>query len=108
MNNRQNYNRYTDFLSNGEQSVVPYVNLPSKSTDKKYIYKVGQSRLDKISQQYYGTPTFGWLIMAANPIFGGEEWNIPDAGILTIPFPLVTTLQDYKTQLDNHFFYYGR
>jgi hypothetical protein len=46
--------------------------------------------------------------MASNPNFGGEEWNIPDASILTIPFPLVTSLQDYKTQLDNHFFYYGR
>jgi hypothetical protein len=48
------------------------------------------------------------LILSANPIFGGEEWNIPDGGILTIPFPLVSSLQDYKTQLDNHFFYYGR
>ena len=108
MNNKQNYNRYNDFLFNGEQTIVPYITIPSKSTDKRYIYKIGQSRLDKISQQYYGTPTFGWLIMASNPIFGGEEWNIPDASILTIPFPLVTSLQDYKSELDNHFFYYGR
>ena len=69
---------------------------------------MSQSRLDKISQQYYGTPTFGWLILAANPIFGGIEWSIPDAAIITIPFPLVASLQDYKSQLDNHFFYYGR
>jgi hypothetical protein len=55
--------------------------------------------MDKISQQYYGTPTFGWLILAANPIFGGVEWNIPDAAILTIPFPLVSSLQEYKSQL---------
>lgn len=104
----QTYNRYSTFLINGEQTVVPYINLPTKSTDKKYIYKVGQSRLDKISQQYYNSPTFGWLIMTANPIYGGNEWNIPDGTILTIPFPLVASLQDYKNQLDNHFFYYGR
>ena len=104
----QTYNRYSTFLINGEQTVVPYVNLPTKSTDKKYIYKVGQSRLDKISQQYYNSPTFGWLIMSANSIYGGNEWNIPDGTILTIPFPLVASLQDYKNQLDNHFFYYGR
>ena len=108
MNNRQNYNRYNEFLSNGEQSVVPYISISSKSSDKRYIYKVGQSRLDKISQQYYGTPTFGWLILASNPIYSGDEWSIPDAAILTIPFPLVSSLQEYKSQLDNHFYYYGR
>jgi hypothetical protein len=46
--------------------------------------------------------------MLANPIFGGLEWNINDGAILTIPFPLIASLQDYKNALDNHFFYYGR
>ena len=82
--------------------------MPYKNTDKNYIYKIGQSRLDKVSQQYYGTPYFGWLILMANPIYGGLEWNILDGSILTIPFPLVASLQDYKNALDNHFFYYGR
>ena len=108
MRAKQYYNRYNDFVINGEQTVVPYVPVPIKSTDKRYIYKVGQSRLDKISQQYYGTPYFGWLILMANPIYGGLEWNILDGSILTIPFPLVASLQDYKNALDNHFFYYGR
>jgi len=105
---RQSYNRYSDFLINGQQTVVPYINLPSKTTDKRYIYVVGQSRMDKVSQQYYQTPLFGWLILMANPTYGGQEWNIPDGAILTIPFPLVASLQDYKNELENHFFYYGR
>ena len=105
---RQYYNRYNEFLINGQQKVVPYISLQSKSTDKRYIYKVGQSRLKKISQQYYGTPYFGWLILAGNPKFGGQEWNIPDASILTIPFPLIASIQDYNSALENHFFYYGR
>ncbi len=105
---RQTYNRYSDFIINGQQTVVPYINLPSKTTDKRYIYKVGQSRLDKVSQQYYNTPLFGWLIMLGNPTYGGQEWNIPDGAILTIPFPLVASLQDYKNELETHFFYYGR
>lgn len=108
MANLQYYNRYNEFLLNGQQSVVPYVTLQSKSTDKNYIFKIGQSRLDKISQQYYDSPFFGWLILQANPKFSGLESNIPDGAILTIPFPLLTSLQDYKNQLDNHFFYYGR
>jgi hypothetical protein len=90
-----------------------YEDLSEKYKDnehnsKKFIYKAGQCRLDKISQQYYGSPYFGWLIMTSNPIYGGQEWNIPDGSILTIPFPLVASLQDYKNALDNHFFYYGR
>jgi len=105
---KQYYNRYNEFIINGNQTIVPYITLQSKTTDKRYIYKVGQSRLDKISQQYYGTPFFGWLILMANPTFGGQEWNISDGSILTIPYPLVASLQDYKTQLDNYLFYYGR
>jgi hypothetical protein len=104
----QYYNRYSSFLENGKQTVVPYVAVPSKPSDKVHIYKIGQSRLDKVSQQYYGTPFFGWLIMQANPGFTGLESNIPDGAILTIPFPLLSSLQDYKSALDNHFLYYGK
>jgi hypothetical protein len=105
---RQNYNRYKDFIINGEQTIVPYIKIPSKSTDKRYIYKVGMSRLDKVSQQYYGSPLLGWLILQANPEFAGNEWSISDGSILTIPYPLVASLQDYKSQLDDYLFYYGR
>ena len=104
----QYYNRYNQFLVNGEQTVVPYVSLPSKPSDKAYIYKVGRSRLDKVSQEYYGTPFFGWLILQANPQYGGLENNIYDGAVLIIPFPLLPSLQDYKAALENHFYYYGR
>jgi hypothetical protein len=104
----QYYNRYSDFLINGQQTVVPFVQIPQKTTDKVYIYKVGQSRLDKISQEYYGTPVFSWLILQANPQYGGLENFIPDGTILIIPYPLLPSLQDYKGALNNHFYYYGR
>ena len=104
----QYYNRYSNFLINGEQTVVPYVFLPRKVTDKTFIYKVGRSRLDKVSQEFYNTPFFNWLILQANPQFGGLENNIYDGAILIIPFPLIPSLQDYKSALENHFYYYGR
>jgi len=106
--NLKYYNRYSQFVINGEQKVVPFIKLPPKSTDNVFFYKKNVSRLDKISQQYYGALYFGWLIMQANPQFGGLEWNIPDGSILTIPFPLLSSLQDYKGALETHFFYYGR
>ena len=102
------FNRYINFLINGQQTVVPYVKLPQKATDKKYFYKVGVSRLDKISQEIYGSPFFGWLILLANPQYGGLEWGIPDNALLVVPFPLVASVQDYESQLNNYFFYYGR
>lgn len=104
----QYYNRYNEFLVNGEQSVVPYVQLPSKTTDKSFIYRIGQSRLDKVSQQFYNSPYYSWLILQANPVFGGMENNIYDGAVLLIPFPLIPSLQDYKGALENYFYYYGR
>ena len=104
----QYWNRYSDFLINGEQTTVPFVKIPQKPTDNAYIYKVARSRLDVISQEYYNSPYFGWLILQANPQFGGLETNIFDGAFLVIPFPLIASLQDYKAALDNHFLYYGR
>jgi hypothetical protein len=102
------FNRYQNFLIDGNQTVVPYVKVPTKTTDKKFIYKIGMSRLDKVSQQFYDSPFFGWVILAANPEFGGNEFSIPDASVLTIPFPLLASLQDYNNALQTHFYYYGR
>ena len=31
---KQNYNRYSNFILDGQQTVVPYITLPTKSTDK--------------------------------------------------------------------------
>lgn len=104
----QYYNRYSDFLINGEQTVVPFVKIAPKTTDKTYIYKVGRSRLDVVSQEFYNSPFFGWLILQANPQYGGLENYIPDGAILIIPYPLLPSLQDYKGALENYFYYYGR
>jgi hypothetical protein len=104
----QYYNRYNNLIVNGSQINIPYVTLPSKSTDKMYIYRIGVSRLDKVSQTYYGSPYFGWLILQANPEYGGSEVNIPNNTTLKIPFPLTASLLDYKTALQTHFYYYGK
>ena len=63
------YNRYNNFIINGQQTVVPFVNLTSKNSDKRYIYKTEQSRLDKVSQQYYGTPLLDIFLINYNKRF---------------------------------------
>lgn len=104
----QYYNRYSEFINDGEHKVVPAIKLVRKSSDIVVKYKKNVSRLDKFSQQYYGTPFFNWLILQANPQYGGLEWNIPDGATIIIPFPLVPTLEEYKTKVDEYYYYYGR
>ncbi len=58
--------------------------------------------MDKLSQQYYGNPYHGWLIMLANPQYGGVEENIPDSEIIRIPFPFRDSLQQYITGVNTY------
>jgi len=88
--------------------MVPSIRLDSKSSDRKIVYKTGKTRLDKLSQQFYDSPYYGWLIMLANPKYGGQEWNIPNETLIIVPFPLMVSLEEYKTKLDKHFLYYGK
>ena len=104
---RNYFDRYQYFINDGKFRIVPGLEIPIKSTDKYIIYKKGKDRLDKISQQQYGTPVFGWLILMSNPSAGGLEFEIPDNYLLRVPFPLVTTLQDYKRAVDLYTLYYG-
>lgn len=104
---RQYYNRYQDFLVDGEFKIVPGIELPIKGTDKYHQFKKGKDRLDKISQEFYNSPLYGWLILQANPTLSSLEFEIPDNAYIRIPFPLATTLQDYKRGVELYQLYYG-
>ncbi len=103
----QYFDRYQFFIEDGSFKMVPGIEIPIKSTDKYFQYKKGKSRLDKASQEYYGTPYFGWLILQANPLSGSVEFEIPDNFLIRVPFPLVSTLQDYKRAIELYKLYYG-
>ena len=99
-------NRYSKFIVNNQSISVPFVKLPEKGTDIFVTYKIGKSRLDKISDDKYGVPYFGYLIMLANPQYGGLEWNIPDNALLRVPFPLDQSLKDYDVVMKQRMNYY--
>jgi hypothetical protein len=103
----QYFNRYEYFLEDGEFKIVPGIEIPTRSTDKYVKYIKGKDRLDKMSQEYYNTPLFGWLIMLANPKVGSIEFDIPDNSIIRIPFPLINSLQEYKKNVELYKLYYG-
>lgn len=105
--NRDYFNRYSYFESNGTHKIVPGITIPTKSTDKYHIFRKNKDRLDRLSQDYYNSPTFGWLILLCNPSIGSLEFNIPNDFLLRIPYPLVNTLQDYKKNIELYKLYNG-
>lgn len=89
------YNRYQKFNFNGKYQPLPFIKIEPKSTDKSVLYRQNKDRMDKLSMEYYGNPYHGWLIMLANPQYGGVEESIPNNEIIRIPFPFKDSLQQY-------------
>ena len=58
--------------------------------------------MDILSNEHYGNPNYGWLIMQANPEYGSMEFEIPDKSVLRIPFPLDAALAAYKEGIDEY------
>ena len=96
------YNRYQKFNFNGKYSPLPFIKIEPKSSDKTVLYRQTQSRMDKLSQEYYGNPYHGWLIMLANPQYGGVEESIPNNEIIRIPFPFKDSLQQYISEVQKY------
>lgn len=101
------YDRYSKFRNNGMISKVPFVSIPIKNTDYYETYNRGVTRLDLLSYNYYGDPNYDWLIMQANPQYGSMEFNIPDKAEIRIPYPLNTTIEQYKSKIDSYITLYG-
>jgi hypothetical protein len=101
------FDRYSDFRYNGTMKPVVGVSIPTQNSDKTIIYKLGETRLDKISNKYYNTPYNGWLIMLANPQYGGLEFLIEDQSTIIIPFPYESAIARYIDELNKHKALYG-
>ena len=104
----QYFDRYKIFRENGFMKPVPGIKVPELSSDKTFVYKKGESRLDKVSNDYYNNPYSGWLIMQANPQYGGLEFMIPDNTVLRIPFPYDSAVQSYIDEVKRNINLYGK
>lgn len=99
--------RYSQFRNGNTIKPIPGIKVPLSLTDSTYVYKQGLTRLDKLSNMFYNNPWSGWLIMAANPQFGGLEFNIPDMTLIRIPYPFDDAIGRYLTEIKNHKMLYG-
>lgn len=94
--------RYNRFKSDNDYKPVPGITISEKSTDKIITYKLGSTRFDNLSNTYYDTPYYGWLIMLANPQYGGLEFEIPDNSLIRIPFPFTASVNDYLAGIEKY------
>lgn len=92
----KDYNRYEILNSGiGNDMLMPFVDIPISQSDKYETWNSEFSRLDKLSQKYYGNPLYDFLILYAN----GEylnEFDIPDGALIRIPFPFGKAIVLYE------------
>jgi hypothetical protein len=101
------YSRYNAFIKGAEYTKVPFIDVPFNQTDRYVTYKVGETRLDLLSYQYYDDPNYGWFILQANPSVGALEFTIKDGTRLRIPYPLQTALRGYEEGIARYKRLYG-
>lgn len=100
--------RYKGFRVNNEIMTIPNITIPKIDiTDKTIKYKGKLTRFDILSEKYYNNPYHGFLIMAANPQYGGLEFDIPDDSLITIPFPFESAVERYTNEVQKYLKFYG-
>lgn len=101
------FNRYELFTNNGVMKMIPGISIERKGTDKQVVYIKGETRLDKLSQMYYNNPYHGFLIMLANPQYGGLEFDIKDRDVIIIPYPMDSAIERYLNEVKIYKTLYG-
>ena len=99
---QNDYDRYSKFRTDNSIEIVPFIEIPKQAGDYTVVYEKGVTRMDILSNEHYGNPNYGWLIMQANPEYGSMEFEIPDKSVLRIPFPLDAALAAYKEGIDEY------
>ena len=95
---QKDYDRYAILTNaNGTSDMMPFVVLPQNPSDKFEDWNTEYSRLDKLSQKYYGNPFYDFFILYANGFM--TEFDIPDGTLIRIPFPLTKVKADYENAL---------
>jgi len=98
----KDYDRYSILRnSDGTINPMPFVDLPINSSDKYETWNPENSRLDKLSQKYYGNPFYDFLILYANNIYV-SEFDIPEGALIRIAFPLSKAKSDYESILTTY------
>lgn len=98
------YNRYKSFITeSGKLKTVPFIKIPNRDSDKYVYWNRYNSRMDLLSNQYYGDPSYGWLILQANPHLPSLEYMIDNGEQIRIPFPLEVVISQYENDIKAYY-----
>ena len=100
------YSIYIPFRINEKLTDIPFVKLPTKSTDLTHVWNKLSDRMDTVSEQFYSNPFGGKFILMANATICKNEDEIPDGTILVIPFPYNDALQRWLNEVEKLKQYY--
>jgi hypothetical protein len=97
-------NRYINVLlqntSNSSGLVTSYVGVKYPEVpftiNDVYVYTTAGDRLDSLSQQFYGSPEYYWVISSANPDLGLDSLYIPEGSQIRIPGSLNDVILSFK------------
>ena len=96
------YDRYYRFRGEGQVYTLPFIPILYGPSDIYITYDKRSMRFDTLSYKYYGDPNYAWLILQANPEYGGYEFSIPDGVTLRIPYPIESALDRYSVSVDSY------
>lgn len=96
------YNRYSKYEGNGKIGFIPYLALSPKPTDKTMLFEKGKTQLNTVSNDYYGSPYWEWLLRSANASLGTDEFEWPDNSVITIPYPLLDTINEIQSKIEQY------
>tara|TARA_B100000927_G_scaffold56631_2_gene43429 strand:- start:5425 stop:5742 length:318 start_codon:yes stop_codon:yes gene_type:complete len=101
------FDRYEAFRADEEIKPIPGLKINLGLEDKSVLYKIGKTRLDILSQKYYNNPYHGWLILLANPQYGGLEFEIKDRDVIRVPYPFEDAIDRYINSVNIYKELYG-
>lgn len=96
-----NFDIYKYLFNNGQVIDMPAIKIKSRATDKFIEYNSKTTRVDRISNDVYGNPTYWRVIMWANPEYY-VEYDIPDNTALRVPLPLDDVVQEIIEKVVNN------
>ena len=82
----------------GRLDNMPPVSIENRITDKKVLYNMNKTRLDRLAGDFYEDETLWKLILWANPDYECE-FDIPDDTIIRIPWPKNDVLMEVTTKI---------
>lgn len=94
------FNIYQYLFNNGEVIDMPVIKIKTRPTDKFVEYNSKKTRIDRISNDVYGNPTYWRIIMWANPEYY-VEFDIPENKAIRVPYPLDEAVQEVIEKIIN-------